>query len=619
MCEAVLMTTVVDGSKQAARETLPSRLPWMIVWLIVMAGVIARGWLLFSTPLMPGVNGAYYLVQSRSVIEHLKLGIPDLPLVFCVQALLATVIRSCSGMSLDSSVILAVKFEDAVFPAMVAIPVFALVRRWAMRNGGGLWLPVCAALAVAAGAPALRMVGDFEKNSLALVWLAALLWSLHGWLEQPTTRRAILPVLFLTLTGLTHIGVFGWALVLSGLAVTVAIWRCPATTRRLLLPWLFTGIVACLSAAAIVLWKFDSARVQRLGTALAHPLSYLSQNQAGQSSIPGASQPPGFGNMPGNGPGNMPGGGNHFGLPGMGGPGPGQPNGFAGGPPGMMMGRNSWIGSGGLLIAGAAALAMVGFRRKQLTVGDVAIITGCAIGLIVLSGPWVTGDKVMRFQLIAVGPAVICAAFALAQLPWSIARNTLAIAAVLALVAPGVMLVRRGGHPVITVEAASELREMAVQLPAPDKTLIVARHGLEWWTAWYLHTHIAHMNAVSDDDWKNFDQVYFLRQNSGMAMGPGMGSGPGRRRPDGQGGFVGGGFPGSPPGGLNGRPPGPGGGAFGEPMIPFNADITHDGKYFTLALVTNPVTLPGRAGSFAGGPRPAGAPNFDERQGPFTR
>jgi hypothetical protein len=270
-----------------------------------------------------------------------------------------------------------------------------------------------------------------------------------------------------------------------------------------------------------------------------------------------------------------------------------------------MTGWMRWLPSVALLAAGVAALATTWFRRKKLTVGDVAVVVGCAVGLIVLSGPWVTGDKVMRFQLIAVGPAVLCAAFALSQLRWAIVRNSLAVVAALMLVVPGAMLALRGGHPIITLEAADELQAMSGQLTAPEKTLIVARHGLEWWTAWYLHTHIAHMNAINDDDWKNFDRVYFLRQNGGMAGGPGMMGGPRHVRPGGQrnadNGF---GFPGMPPGGFNGRPPGPGGGAFGEPMIPSSAEIAHDGKYFTLALIPTPITFPGPGHAFAGGPQP---------------
>src|SRR5262249_51696138 len=118
--------------------------------------------------------------------------------------------------------------------------------------------------------------------------------------------------------------------------------------------------------------------------------------------------------------------------------------------------------------------------------------------------------------------------------------------------------------------------------------------------------------------WKNFDSVYFLRQKGGMMM-PFGGPGPGRqprpggqfppggqfRPPDGPPDFAGG-FP--PPGDFprrpfaQGRPGGPGG--MGEPMIPRDADITHDGEFFTLALVPTPEGFPG--GAFAMRPPPGG-------------
>ena len=161
------------------------KLAWLAATLVTLAAVAERAWLLFSTPLVPGINGAYYLVQARALLEQGKLGIPDLPLTFWVDAALAKLIQLVSGTSLEASIILAVKLEDSILPALVALPVFALVRRWSSRVGGGLWLPTCAALAVACGAPALGMVGDFQKNSLGLVWLAALLWRLHIWPRPP--------------------------------------------------------------------------------------------------------------------------------------------------------------------------------------------------------------------------------------------------------------------------------------------------------------------------------------------------------------------------------------------------------------------------------------------------
>ncbi len=203
----------------------------------------------------------------------------------------------------------------------------------------------------------------------------------------------------------------------------------------------------------------------------------------------------------------------------------------------------------------------------------------------------------MRFRLIAVGPALLCASFALLQVPLAKLRATAAAIVSLALVVPGAIRLAHGGRPVITLDAAKELQSLSAEISSPAKTLIVARHGLEWWTAWYLHTHIAHANTLTEADWKNFDAVYFLRQKGGMQMpfGPGPGRdrltlADGRSRNDGPPDFAGS-FP--PPDGFGGRafpPRGPGG--MGEPRIPRDADITHDGEFFTLALIPVPEGFP---------------------------
>ncbi len=579
------------GKRRQFLPNLENQFPWFLVSAIVFIGAALRALLLYSTTLVPGINGAYYLVQARSLIERGKLGIPDLPLTFTVQAILAKIVQWISGASLESSIVFAVKCADTILPPLVAIPVFALVRQWSRRSGAGNWVPACAALAAAAGAPALMMVGDFQKNSLALLWLASLLWSLHQWLEQPSFKRAVLPVSFLGLIGVTHIGVFGWALALTIPVMAIALWRSAPETRRAILPWLFVGGGACALAAGLVLWKFDPARITKLANAATHPLTYLQRDQR-----PGNPQNNGarFG-----GPANMPNGfrpqfatdrGNF--------PRNGFANRFFNRPGGLL--NWNWLPGAALMAASAGALAAAWFRRKTLPVSSLAVIGACGLVLFALCGPWVTGDKVMRFRLIAVGPALLCASFALLQLNPTKMRNALAAVMMLALVTPGIMRASHGGRPVITIQAADELRSMSSNISAPEKTLIVARHGLEWWTAWYLHTHIAHENAVTAADWKNFDHVYFLHQKAGMQMPggpmPGMPPMPGpdrQFRPDGAPDFARAGFP--PPGDPNNRsfpPRGFGGpGAMGEPMIPEDADITHDGEFFTLALAPAPEAL----------------------------
>jgi len=544
---------------------IASKLAWIAVSLVALTAMVERGWLLFRTPLMPGMNGAYYLVQTRALIEQGKLGIPDLPLTFYIDAALAKIIQLLTNAPLEPSILLAVKLEDAILPALVALPVFALVRRWSSRIDSGLWLPTCAAIAVACGAPALTMVGDFEKNSLGLVWLATLLWRLHIWLEEPAPKNAALVVLFLTLVGLTHIGVFGWALALAGMAMVLALCGSEAQTRRRFLPWLVIGGVMCSLAAGLVLWKFDPARIERLAGAATNPFSYLLHNQMhhgnNRNFLPH--------NLP---PTQIPGGQN--------GPPPFGP----GGPGGPILFR---LFPGVIFVtAAASALAALWYRRQKISMGDIAVVGGCALSLIVLCGPWVVGDKTMRFGLIAVGPTIIVTTFAIAQLPFPRIRHGISTVIAIALAGAGFFFLGPGGRPVITAAAAVELRGLSTYISAPPTTLIVARHGLEWWAAWFLHTHIAHADVLTNRDWQDYGQVFFLRQKAGMQppFGP---PGDGHFSPDR-------GLPGlaaDPHGGAQTFPrfgP-PGGGAMAEPVIPPDAVITHDGTSFTFALIKSPI------------------------------
>ena len=76
-----------------------------------------------------------------------------------------------------------------------------------------------------------------------------------------------------------------------------------------------------------------------------------------------------------------------------------------------------------------------------------------------------------------------------------------------------------GGRASVAEDVVEELRTLAPLCPAPERTLIVARHGLEWWVAWTLHTHIAQPTAVTTADWSAYSQVLYLLEKR-PAMSP---------------------------------------------------------------------------------------------------
>ena len=543
---------------------------------VVAAAAAARSWLLWSTPLIPGRNGGYYLIQARALLEHGKLGIPDLPLNFVVQASFAKLLQLVTGRGLEACIPASVRLCDAFLPALAAVPVFLLGRRWCAQAGRSSWPAAAAAVVAVLGAPALSMVGDFEKNSLGLVWLAGLIVALHAWMAQRTRGRAAAVLVFLGLCGLTHIGVFGAALALTALTWTadLALLRGREGLKTLY----HVGAVALCgalvvgTAAGIVLWKFDPARIRRLAGALSNPVVFFQNGGHTDNRGPGFQPPAGGAGVP-----------DRFGPP----PGDGQPlfarNGrpdfaAAGHRPPMgpgLMGPSSGVSTGVFALIVAGALGLSWYRRKTLSAADRASVIGCSVALLFLTGPWVGGDVSGRFQLIAMIPAAFTLAFILAHLPGKGSAPLCAVALLALVAATSVPLLRRGGQPAISAAAADELRTLASSLANPEKTLVVAPHGLEWWVAWTLHTHVAQPRAVQASDWTTYDTVLFIQEKRRDRGAPGGMTGP-HGPPPGLGG----------PGGFNG-PPGGGPPMMGE-RIPDGAETVHDGTYFKLARVTQP-------------------------------
>jgi len=508
---------------------------------VILFTSILRGSLLFGTPLMPGMNGAYYLVQARAVITHGTLGLPDLPLIFYVQAFLARAVQWVSGQDLDTCILLTVKLTDSTLPALVALPVALLVRRWAKTTRSPLWIAPVAAAAVVLSAPILGMVGNFEKNSLGLLWLCLLLLFLHRWMTIPKAGNAIGVLCFWGLSAMTHIGVFGATVMFGGLAIGFFIVSQRGLGWRVLLPLLAAALTVGVIAAGIVLWKFDAARIQRLAAALTHPADYMTGSSMG--------------------PGGMPG--------------------FPGGHAPFLFILVQCGPSIVFAIPSIAALLACWRRRTELPLPDFCVAASCAVGVLVLTGPWVQGDKAPRFSLIAIAPAVMAAAFALIHCNNRRLRAGLAIFGAACMIGPSVFVVRERGRPAISEDGLRELRSLAPLIANPGKTLVVARHGMEWWAAWALHTHIAQVPALRSSDWQDFEAVYFLR--SKIDNRPMTGGGLGTFA---LWGLSGGGPP--PPGGR------PHGGLphtmnpMDDPEIPGEAETVHDGDQFLFSRVSTP-------------------------------
>ena len=513
----------------------------------VLLAIACRAWLHFTTALVPGMNGGYYLVQARSLIEKGSLGIPDLPLVFTVHAGLACVIKALSSLDLDHSVMLAVRLGDSILPALAVLPVMLLGMAWSSGSKIDLAISALTGVAITAGPAALSMVGEFEKNSLGLALMCGFALAMHQWGQHPGRRTMLTAAGLLGLIGLTHIGVFGTSLVFAASTFAILAMTQGREGFKRVARFLMLALPIVIAAGAVVFWRFDPSRIHKLLHAFSEPVDYL-------------------------------GGG----MQGPGGMGPG--------------GKSYVIGVAyGLVVLLATVIAW--FRKNDDNRATVAVVTGAAITVVAIVGPWVQGDKVMRFTLNATPLTLLCLLYLVLSIPRRMLRAStgfVLLAALMAMIAPQL---QGGGRPIITEEAHAELQTLTKVIKDPTHTLVVARHGLEWWTAWTLHTHIAQAQAVTSNDWKAFTQVLFIDQKKGMGMPSMMGfggppPGMGGRGFQGRPGFSGEVEP--PPGmrppfmGTGPRGPGPMGGGMMGAKIPDDAEILHSGECFTLGWVKTP-------------------------------
>ncbi len=509
-------------------------------WFI---GAATRLILNFHHAYPPGTNGGYYPVQVRSLIETGSLAFPDQPFVFRLQASVALLLGGLSNLNRDAAVLLAVRMVDAVVPALIAVPVFLLVRtildaRTPWRRPAVFLFTLAAVLSPGL----LRMSSELTKNGVGMVWVALcilgvlrLTLSITG--DDGNRIRNVIgwgtvAVAGLVLSALTHSGAFGVALLFSGvgLVVLVAVSVLSGTSRigniRLI------GIFLVLAAILVLLFSPVSAGSEKLRrvTALARgPLRLfempvvltrfgaLPPPSPQARPIPPDRHPPQAANMP---------------SPAAEGIAPTNRR------------PSPLVAAGNLTVffthIAAAALLVLLISRRKTVVAWIPVGTAAAATGLFLTSPLIGIEWADRFRLMADLPFLITTAILIRMffLPSS-THTGQSTSAQPPLIAPKLFMAA-----FFAASAFMSISTMAT-LPGPEidedterdiiaideclgssHTLLVARHGLEWWTAWVTHRPVAQQIGLETSDWNEYDRVVYLKENRVDSDGPtGTGTG----------------------------------------------------------------------------------------------
>ncbi|MBI1388256.1 MAG: hypothetical protein GC154_07395 [bacterium] len=449
-----------------------------IVLILLIAGIVLRAVSLFLHPLVPGINGAYYLVQARSILRGGGLGIPDFPLLFYIQAGAGALFSLFT--SLENALLFTVKLSDSIFPALILIPVYLFLLTFQPRiqtssswRGVMLW----AGLSVIASTSLLRMMGDFQKNSFALVLFFFYSFFLYRSVLIHQRKSYWLTLLFFTLICLTHLGATSMALVYTALFFLLYFYFSPRRKQVLIL---LIALPFLLILALALVDRFDPVRIEKMLYTLKDPLRLF-----GRPALFGV-------------------------LAGMGRP--GEATGYV-------------VGN----IAGVAGLVIARREWDRFDPPTRVLLITCSLCALFLASPLIHGDLSSRLVLMAFVPASIPLIF------WMLTSkrgyNLGRIVVLLAVIQAPFLLFFMPAS--ISLAAYQEMKSCKPRLPESD-VLIVASHGYEWWAAWTMETKIAQSMVIALKIWDQYDAVYQLEVKRPMFPVP-PGPGPGMDGPGGSG------------------------------------------------------------------------------------
>ncbi len=209
---------------------------------VALVGLVAlsffqRWTVLTQTPFPVGVDGYFYPVQLRSLLETGSLAYPASPLTFWLMAPLAALTDPVTGAKLGA----------ALFGALIALPAYGVGARLGRSRGAGL---VAAALATTSAGSAFLTI-EFVKNGVGLTMLLTALWLLLRALESPTAVRIALAVGGAVLALLAHKMAAGMLVLFAVPAVlAAAAGRGVLRGRRLLMT---IGLVVGVAGLLLVL------------------------------------------------------------------------------------------------------------------------------------------------------------------------------------------------------------------------------------------------------------------------------------------------------------------------------------------------------------------------------
>ena len=173
-----------------------------------------------------------------------------------------------------------------------------------------------------------------------------------------------------------------------------------------------------------------------------------------------------------------------------------------------------------LIIFISIFLAIVGIiilktKSSSLLLHQKSILFACISCLFIFSFPLLDGEYFKRLSLFLFIPQALM----IIQIGSNINNRQIKILSVSLLIVTLFSMLAvfgRSKETILNQEAYEDLKKLHSIIKPDNQTIVIARHGLEWWTAWTLKTKVGQDKAMKEDFYAKYRNVFILHQINGL-------------------------------------------------------------------------------------------------------
>ena len=437
--------------------------------LLLLFGFSVRSLVTLFPPLAVGGDGAYYLVQVRSILRNGTLAFPDFPLLFYFQAGIAHLLTLL--VEQRTAIIAAVRLTDTLLPLMLAIPVFLFARAFQHsgdRQGRAVQALVIVGLMALMSGNTLLMAGGMIKNAVALPLSFFFMFATFKWLQERQARMLVQMGIWFILASLTHMSGFIMCVVFEAITLIVSVLVRTARRRALQQAGV---LLACLAGCLLTVIFFDPVRANRLLNATIRP-EWLFEGSPVLLWLRGFTD-----------------------------------EAYRG------LSEPAEMGSG--IALGLMGIAALWWQRSEKDTSLRIFLVTSVLTTFIFSLPLYRPDVNERLAMLAYVPGMIPAVFLLCRKTTSIALFA-PLAAMMIL--HGVLEVKTLRQTALVPAAHQELVHLKSILP-PGRIMVITRPMLRWWVAWTMEVHYSTRAAPALASRNSYDAVMVLDEIRSGAFG----------------------------------------------------------------------------------------------------